>query len=251
MVVSADRKLRQFGVVVAVCKTSRGIGLDGQLPWRLRADMQYFKQLTRSTSDPCKRNAVIMGRKTWQSIPSKFRPLDDRVNVVLSRNPAARAELELPSNVLVAESLEAALEMLGEETEAGSDVEDVYVIGGASVYSEALAMRDACAKLFVTEIEQLDRRQRHERRGERGQKRPLPSAEGRARRWRARRSTATPTSRHARRALPRRAALAAARREGPTLLVHRAAPDDGRWPRRRRRRRRSTRSSSTSTSCAR
>lgn len=156
MVVSPDRKVRPFSVVVAVCKQSRGIGLDGQLPWRLRADMQYFKQLTRSTSDPCKRNAVIMGRKTWQSIPTKFRPLDDRVNIVLSRNPAARAELELPANVLVAESLERALEQLDEETDVGTNVESVYVIGGASVYAEALAMRQACAKLHITEIERLD-----------------------------------------------------------------------------------------------
>ena len=66
----------------------------------------YFKQLTQSTRDPLKRNAVIMGRKTWQSIPAKFRPLDDRVNVVLSRNPEAAKELDLPSGVVVAESLE-------------------------------------------------------------------------------------------------------------------------------------------------
>ena len=93
MAISAQKR-RPFSVVVAVCKQSRGIGKDNQLPWRLRADMQYFKQLTRSTRDPTKRNAVIMGRKTWQSIPPKFRPLDDRVNVVLSRNPDAARELE-------------------------------------------------------------------------------------------------------------------------------------------------------------
>lgn len=102
MVLAADRKQRSFAVVVATCKQTRGIGQAGALPWRLRADMAYFKQLTRSTRDPTKRNAVIMGRKTWQSIPIKFRPLDDRVNVVLSRT-ADTDSLELPKGVLCAQ----------------------------------------------------------------------------------------------------------------------------------------------------
>ena len=88
MVVSAPER-RKFSVVVAVCKHTRGIGVNGRLPWSLRADMHYFKQLTRSPVDPLKRNAVIMGRKTWQSIPEKLRPLADRINVVISRNEAA------------------------------------------------------------------------------------------------------------------------------------------------------------------
>ena len=71
--------MRGFSVIVAACKQTHGIGVGGQLPWSLRGDMQFFKQLTRSTRDPTKRNAVIMGRKTWQSIPTKFRPLDDRI----------------------------------------------------------------------------------------------------------------------------------------------------------------------------
>jgi dihydrofolate reductase/thymidylate synthase len=154
MVVSA--KQRKFSVVVAVCKGSRGIGAGGQLPWRLRSDMQYFKQLTRSTSDATKRNAVIMGRKTWQSIPTKFRPLDDRVNVVLSRNPEAKKELDLPEGVVVAESLEKALELLAEDAELGCTIENVYVIGGGSVYAEALALKQSCAKLYVTEIEKAE-----------------------------------------------------------------------------------------------
>jgi dihydrofolate reductase/thymidylate synthase len=151
MVISTEQ--RKFSIVVAVCKSTRGIGSSGQLPWRLRSDMQYFKQLTRSTRDPTKRNAVIMGRKTWLSIPTKFRPLDDRINVVLSRNPEAARELEMPNGVMVAASLERALELLDERSELGGTVENVYVIGGASVYKEALALGGACAKVHVTEIE--------------------------------------------------------------------------------------------------
>ena len=76
--VEVQPKMRRFSVVVAACKQSRGIGAAGGLPWRLKSDMAYFKQLTRSSADPLKRNAVIMGRKTWSSIPQKLRPLGDR-----------------------------------------------------------------------------------------------------------------------------------------------------------------------------
>lgn len=153
MVVTGKR--RPVSVVVAVCKQSRGIGNAGQLPWRLRADMAFFKQLTRSTRDPCKRNAVIMGRKTWQSIPARFRPLDDRVNIVLSRSATAAADLELPAGVVHAESLDKALELLDEASDLGGGVETVYVIGGSSVYAEALALPAGCARLHVTEVERV------------------------------------------------------------------------------------------------
>lgn len=147
---------RSFSVVVAICKHSHGIGHGGQLPWRLRSDMAFFKQLTRSTRDPLKRNAVIMGRKTWESIPPKFRPLDDRVNIVLSRNPSAKSGLDLPPSVLVAESLEGALGLLGEGSEAGKGVESIFVIGGGAVYAEAVALRDVCAKIYTTQVERVE-----------------------------------------------------------------------------------------------
>ena len=108
MVLTADRKLRPFSVVVAACKQTRGIGAGGKLPWRLRGDMQYFKQLTRSTRNASKRNAVIMGRKTWQSIPEKLRPLADRLNVVIS---ASLSRSDVPDSVVLAGSLEDALSM--------------------------------------------------------------------------------------------------------------------------------------------
>jgi len=123
--------------------------MNGKLPWRLRADMAYFKQLTRSTRDPLKRNAVVMGRKTWQSIPDKFRPLDDRLNVVITRSKDAKLDLAIPDGVLIADSLEGALRLLAE----ADSVETVFVIGGASVYESALRMGSACERILVTEIE--------------------------------------------------------------------------------------------------
>lgn len=81
---AAEQALRTFQLVVAATR-KLGIGKGGTMPWRLPSDMAYFKALTSATADPSKANAVVMGRKTWESIPPKFRPLRGRVNVVLTR----------------------------------------------------------------------------------------------------------------------------------------------------------------------
>jgi dihydrofolate reductase/thymidylate synthase len=75
-------------VVVAASK-DWGIGKDGGIPWRLPGDMAYFREVTMATTDPEKHNAVVMGRRTWDSIPAKFRPLKGRTNIVLTRTPAS------------------------------------------------------------------------------------------------------------------------------------------------------------------
>jgi len=129
---------------IVAATTSNGIGKGGQLPWRLKADMAYFKKMT-SDAPAQQKNAVVMGRKTWLSIPKKFRPLPGRANVVLSRNANARAELELPDNVACYASLDAALN----ET---TDVHKVFVIGGGELYKTAIA--DArCTEVLLTRVE--------------------------------------------------------------------------------------------------
>jgi dihydrofolate reductase len=80
----------RFHVVVAASENG-GIGVNGQLPWRLKGDMAFFKALTSGTHGPPGRRAVIMGRKTWESIPPSFRPLAGRTNVVLTRDPGYAA----------------------------------------------------------------------------------------------------------------------------------------------------------------
>ena len=67
--------MKNFVVIVAAAASNMGIGRLGELPWKIPGDMAMFKQVTTTTRDVRKRNAVIMGRKTWQSIPKKFRPL--------------------------------------------------------------------------------------------------------------------------------------------------------------------------------
>ena len=67
--------MKNFIVIVAATASSLGIGRLGDLPWKLPGDMAFFKRLTTTTRHTKKKNAVIMGRNTWESIPSKFRPL--------------------------------------------------------------------------------------------------------------------------------------------------------------------------------
>lgn len=148
--------LKSFGIVVAATANG-GIGKNGNLPWRLPSDMNYFKLLTigskvlnKDTKNK-KMNAVIMGRNTWESIPEKFRPLSERVNVVLSKNPNLRSDLNLPDSVIIASSLELALEKLS-SIEMDDKIDDIFVIGGGAVYGEALKSR-LCRKVYLTEIE--------------------------------------------------------------------------------------------------
>ncbi|VDN32755.1 unnamed protein product [Gongylonema pulchrum] len=70
-----------MNLIVAV-DDSGGIGKNGALPWRLPREMARFAKLTSTTNDRSKRNAVLMGRKVWEEIPAKFRPLKDRLNVL-------------------------------------------------------------------------------------------------------------------------------------------------------------------------
>lgn len=84
--------MSSFTLIVAATE-EYGIGMLSTLPWRIPKDMAFFKHVTThipadSLTDPDAKNAVIMGRVTWESIPPKFRPLPDRLNIVVSRNPS-------------------------------------------------------------------------------------------------------------------------------------------------------------------
>jgi dihydrofolate reductase len=107
------------------------IGRDNTIPWRLPEDVARFKALT--TGHP-----VVMGRRTWESIPDRFRPLPGRRNVVVTRNPAWHDE-----GAERAGSLDEAMSLLAEE-------EEVFVIGGAELYAAALPLAD---ELLLTEID--------------------------------------------------------------------------------------------------
>jgi dihydrofolate reductase/thymidylate synthase len=139
---------KPFDIIVAATSINFGIGREGTLPWRLKTDMSFFKRVTTMTNGiPGMMNAVIMGRKTYESIPAKFRPLEGRINVVLSRNPSVREELSLPAEVLVAGSLDEALEQVSGDAR----IAQTFVLGGGSVYKEAVESK-FCAHVFMTAI---------------------------------------------------------------------------------------------------
>lgn len=142
--------MRHFSIIVAATASTFGIGKLGELPWKLAGDMAFFKKQTIST-DVKKKNVVIMGRKTWESLPVKFRPLINRINVVLSRNLAVREELNLPESVIVATSLNAALLTLDSD-EMKNIIDQIYIIGGESIYREAMAS-SFCSKIYLTQVD--------------------------------------------------------------------------------------------------
>jgi len=144
-------EMKKFSVIVAATANNMGIGRNGDLPWKLAGDMAFFKSKTSIITTPSKINAVIMGRKTWESIPERFRPLAKRCNVILSKNPLIRKELNLPDSVLTAGSLEEALDALA-TGEMNEKIESIFVIGGGSVYCEAVKS-NLCSKIYLTSVE--------------------------------------------------------------------------------------------------
>lgn len=134
--------------VVACMIPEMGIGFQGKLPWRLATEMKYFKEVTSTTKDPKKVNAVVMGRKTWESIPPRFRPLPNRINMVVSRQP--RAQLHLDDQVYSTSSLSQGIEHLN--TSLGERLERIYIIGGAEIYSQSYELVD---HWLVTKIQPL------------------------------------------------------------------------------------------------
>ena len=121
-----------FSIISALDK-NRGIGNKNGLPWHLPADLKHFSETTKGA-------AVIMGRKTWDSLPEKYRPLPGRLNIVVSRS-----EVPLPEGTLLAHSLDEALTLVESTRKA-------FVIGGAMLYAEAI-QHPACNELLLTEIE--------------------------------------------------------------------------------------------------
>lgn len=140
-------------IVVAFTKKDHGIGLDGTIPWKLSGDMKYFRNLTTKTEDCTKQNACIMGRKTYFSIPEKFRPLPNRFNVIVSRNKKLRKENNIPSTVIIVDSLEEAYELCFESLGLSGFIERVFVLGGGEIYQEALRLKFV-SKIWATSIEQ-------------------------------------------------------------------------------------------------
>lgn len=121
---------------------SGGIGNAGTLPWlaagiNLSGDLKYFKHHTSITVNPSLQNAVIMGRRTWEGIPNKHRPLPGRCNIVLTSD-TQWASSNLPYGVWSASSFEAALSLLQENDSLKGNIERACVIGGSRLFEQAI-----------------------------------------------------------------------------------------------------------------
>jgi len=116
-----------ISIIVAVSE-DWGIGKDNELLWHISEDLKRFKRLTSG-------NTVIMGKKTWESLPR--RPLSGRKNIVLTDNPQESIE-----NSVTAYSLDDALSKCVHD-------EEVFIIGGGSIYSQFMPIAD---RLFITHV---------------------------------------------------------------------------------------------------
>jgi dihydrofolate reductase len=114
-------------ILIVATDRNNGIGVNNTLPWRLPEDLAFFKRITSG-------HAIIMGRKTFDAIG---RPLPNRRNIVVTRNPAW-----VHAGVETTNSLDQAVAIAGEG--------EVFIIGGAQIYRDAISLAD---RLIVTEID--------------------------------------------------------------------------------------------------
>jgi dihydrofolate reductase len=118
--------------MIAAVASNRVIGKNNDLPWHLPDDMKYFMQTTKS-------HHCIMGRKNYDSIPEKFRPLPNRTNIVVTRQRGFTAQ-----GCLVVNTLEQGLEIAAASLEP-----EIFIIGGAEIYRLGLPYAN---RLYLTEI---------------------------------------------------------------------------------------------------
>ena len=119
--------------LIAAMAEDRLIGVNNSLPWKLPADMQWFRKHTLG-------KPIIMGRKTFESFGG--RSLPDRTNIVITRD----TDYSVDADVVIVHSIDAALEAAAQ---SGAEVEEVMIIGGASFYEQMLAQAD---RFYVTHV---------------------------------------------------------------------------------------------------
>lgn len=118
--------------LIAAIAQNRTIGKNNDLPWHLPDDMKYFMQTTKG-------HHCIMGRKNYDSIPEKFKPLPNRTNIVVTRQRDFKAP-----NCVVVNSIDKGIEIARHANET-----EVFIIGGAEIYQQSLSYAD---RLYLTEI---------------------------------------------------------------------------------------------------
>ena len=135
--------------LIAAMARNGVIGLDNKLPWRLPADLAWFKKNTQG-------KPLLMGRKTWESLP--FRPLPGRKHFVLTRSPdyqACKPNGELVAEVSVVNSLDAAIAQAENYCQTNGELDELMIIGGATIYKATLNKETQpwCERMYLTIID--------------------------------------------------------------------------------------------------
>lgn len=117
---------KKINIIVA-CTYNGGIGFDDTMCWHIPAELKKFKEITSYTLNPNKKNAIIMGRKTWESIPKK--PLPERINIIITSNINYKDDRVHH----IVNSIDDALIHAKSD-----DIENIFIIGGESIYNNIL-----------------------------------------------------------------------------------------------------------------
>lgn len=139
----------KYNLIVAVAENF-GIGKNNDLPWKLKNEFAYFSKTTTETVNESKKNIVIMGRKSWESIPTKFRPLKNRINFVLTTSKDFNIENAKDSYVFNSwEDMEKKLL----DSKFKETYEKIWITGGAKIYEDAMHSKHFF-RLYLTRIMQ-------------------------------------------------------------------------------------------------
>jgi dihydrofolate reductase len=141
--------MKNVNIVVAT-DINNGIAKNRKIPWNIPEDMAWFKKITTTTNNSDKMNAVVMGRKTWESLPPKFRPLPNRKNAILTKEYQYIQNRGIAqSNLCQYHDLTDAVRSLSRN----SAVESIFIIGGSDVYNQTLNSKfPICEFIFLTKF---------------------------------------------------------------------------------------------------
>ena len=133
-----------MNIIVAYSK-NLVIGRDGKIPWYVPHDMVRMGKLTRhiESNDKTKKNAIVMGRKTWESIPEHCRPLRNRINIIVSNTISNNTD---DSSVFIVNTLDQAIDLISQ-----LNVDKTFIFGGSRLYQESLS-RGLVDKIYATYI---------------------------------------------------------------------------------------------------
>jgi len=119
--------------IITSCTHEGGISINGKLPWKYKEDMSFFRKTTIGDGN----NVVIMGRKTYFSIPEKYRPLKNRINIVLTHEPQKYKNI-VTSKLIFTDSYESIFHIIDNLIDLGENIDNVFNIGGKELYTYAI-----------------------------------------------------------------------------------------------------------------